>query len=149
MSHKQYKPKVQYVKINNKIVAAVRGDLLDIRKHKDHLEKIPPAIGIAVETIRKAESLGVVDIQVTVLETGQLYTCSLEHFKEFSFEQARGGYEIQKHLTLDYWTTSLDVQSKAAKAGEVRIAAGNGQRTRNPKGLLKSEPAARQMGLFR
>ena len=141
MSQSNSNTKVKYIKIGGKVVAAVRGNLLDIRKHENHLLEEPPAIGIAVETIRQAERLRVVDIKVTIFETGQLYTSTLEHFKEFSFEQARGGFERQRFLALDYWTASLDVRSNAPKAGEIRTAKGNGKKFRNPRGLLKSQPA--------
>jgi hypothetical protein len=137
----KYKSKCQYVKIGGKTVAAVRGSLLDIRKHSGHIRGNPPAIGIAVETIRQAEQMGVTDIQVTIFETGQLYTCTLDHFRNFSFEQSLGGFEPQKFLPLDYWIASLEQNSTAPKAGEIRTGKGNGKKVRNPRGLLKSLPA--------
>ena len=135
----KYKP--IYIKIGGKVCAAVRGSLLDIRKHEDHIRGNPPAIGIAVETIRQAEQLGVTDIQVTIFESGQLYTCTLDHFKQFSFEQSLGGFERQRFMVLDSWTASLNIESKAPKAGEIRTAKGTGVKVRNPRGLLKSLPA--------
>ena len=81
------------VKVGGKIVAVIRGNVLDIRKHENHLIHTPPAIGLNVEALQMAEDMGAVEVQVTIYETGKVYHQTIESIKKFSQIQRRGGFE--------------------------------------------------------
>jgi hypothetical protein len=110
-----------------------------------HILHKPRAIALSVESLTQAEKVGAREIQINDKETGRVYSCSVEDFKEKSFPIQRGGFEPQMALTLDRFdvTSPLDYSSRATKQGEVRHEPGNGKRTRNPRGVKLESP--RQM----
>lgn len=110
-----------------------------------HILHKPRAIALSVESLTQAEKVGAHEIQITDKESGDLYACPLERFKEHAFPIQRGGFEPQMALTLDRFDVSLKLEysSRATKQGEVRHEPGNGKRTRNPRGVKGESP--RQM----
>lgn len=110
-----------------------------------HILHKPRAIALSVESLTQAEKVGAHEIQITDKESGDLYACPLERFKEHAFPIQRGGFEPQMALTLDRFDVSskLEYSSRATKQGEVRHEPGNGKRTRNPRGVKGESP--RQM----
>lgn len=107
-----------------------------------HFLRKPPAIALDVDSIRQAREYGAVGIQVTDRETGREYSCDLGHFDRHSFALNRG-FGDQRALPLDRWVVTMDIESKAAKRGEVRRRAGTGERVRNERGAENVSP--RQM----
>jgi hypothetical protein len=100
-----------------------------------HILRKPPAIALSVESLAQAERAGAHEIQITDIELGCVYACSLEHFKSHSFPIQRGGFEPQFALALENFdvSTPLEITSHAPKPGEVKFKPGNGQRVRNPQ----------------
>lgn len=111
-------------------------------KGSRHILRTPPAICLSVDSLRQAEQCGAREIQVADTESGRVYSSTVEHFKRFSFDVQRGGFEAQRGLSLERWslTETLKITSHAAKRGEVRRKAGNGQRVRNPRGVARVSP---------
>lgn len=110
-----------------------------------HILHSPRAIALSVESLTEAEHAGAREIQINDKETGRVYSCSVDEFREKSFPIQRGGFEPQLALPLDKFnvTSPLDYSSRTAKQGEVRHEPGNGKRTRNPRGVRLESP--RQM----
>lgn len=134
------------IRISGRYVGDVKdGVFHKVIKGSRHILRTPRAICLSVESLRQAEQLGALYIEVGDTETGFIYSCSIEHFKRFSFELQRGGFELQRALIIERWelTAPLEIESKAAKRGEVKRKAGNGQRVRNPRNV--SQPAPRQL----
>ena len=102
----------------------------------------PPAICLSVDSLQQAERAGAVSIEVQDTETGRVYSSSIEHFKRYSFDVQRGGFELQRALIIERWelTQPLEINSHAPKRGEVRRKSGNGQRVRNPRGAKLQSP---------
>lgn len=99
----------------------------------------PRAIALDVDSIRQAKEYGAVGIEITDRETGTVYSCDMGNFARYSFDLNRG-FGAQKALTLDRWVTTLDIESKAAKRGEVKQRAGTGPRVRNERKVGGESP---------
>ncbi len=99
-----------------------------------HILRKPRAIALAVESLKQAEQVGASEIQITDKETGKVYSCSIERFKEYSFPIQRGGFEPQLALPIERFNTSepLDYSSYATKRGEMKRQPGNGALLRIP-----------------
>lgn len=110
-----------------------------------HMLHKPPALALSVESLTQAEQAGASEIYITDKESGCVYSCSIDHFKENSFPIQRGGFEPQLALMLARFdvTSPLDYSSRALKCGEVKHQPGNGKRIRNPRGVRLESP--RQM----
>ena len=110
-----------------------------------HFLRKPRAIALSVESLKQAEQVGASEIQITDKETGRVYSCSIEHFKEFAFPIQRGGFEPQLALPIERFITSepLNYSSQTLRRGEVKHKPGSGKRIRNPRGLRLESP--RQM----
>lgn len=106
-----------------------------------HFLYSPRAIALDVDSIRQAKAAGAVGILVTDRETGREYSCDFGHFDRFSFELDRG-HGRQRALVLDRWVVTMEIESKAAKAGEVKQRAGTGPRVRVKSA---SNPSPRQL----
>lgn len=107
-----------------------------------HILHKPRAIALSVESLTQAEKVGAHEIQITDKESGDLYTCPLDRFKEHAFPIQRGGFEPQMALPLDRFdvTSPLDYSSRALKQGEIKHTPSNGKRTRNPRGERRESP---------
>lgn len=105
-----------------------------------HFLRKPPAIALDVDSIRQAREYGAVSIQITDRETGREYSCDLEYFDRHSFALNRG-FGDQRAMPLDRWVVTMDIESKAAKRGEVRQRAGTGERVRNERGAANVSPS--------
>jgi hypothetical protein len=69
-----------------------------------HALRTPPALALSVESLRQAENFGACEIEITDNESGRVYACTIEHFKRYSWELHRGGFEPQRAMALDRWT---------------------------------------------
>ncbi len=107
-----------------------------------HILRKPPAIALSVESLRQAEQVGASEIQITDTESKRVYSCTIEHFKEFSFPIQRGGFEPQLALPIGRFDviSPLEYSSRALKNGEIKNSPGNGKRTRNPRGMRLESP---------
>ena len=107
-----------------------------------HILRKPPAIALSVESLQQAEHAGADEINITDIETGCVYACTVEHFKGYSFPLQRGGFEPQLALALEQFDVScpLEISSRAPGPGEVRRKPGNGKRVRNPRGVQQISP---------
>jgi len=139
-----YKTQSEAIKVNGKIAGIVRGDLLDIRKHERHLLYTPPAVAIGLPVLEAAERMGVIDVRISIIETGQQYQTTLEHFRAKSFPVRRGGFEDQLGCVLSEFTASMSIDSQMLKAGESRYRKATRPRGHNTEAL----PMPRQL-LFR
>jgi hypothetical protein len=110
-----------------------------------HFLRKPPAIALSVEALQEANQAGARDIQITDLESGQIYACTFEHFMTYSFPLQRGGFEPQRALVLEQFDVSspLAITSQAPKPGEVKRRPGNRKRIQYPPGRQTLTP--RQM----
>jgi len=88
------------LKVNNRIVAVLRGSVLDIRRTTAGLLRVPPALAIACDVLNLAESMGCREIVATITDTGRVYGISLADFQAHSWPIERGGYEPQKACPL-------------------------------------------------
>lgn len=107
-----------------------------------HFLKKPPAIALSVESLAQAERAGAVEIHITDRETGRVYACTFEHFKNRAFPIQRGRFEPQLALLLSDFDISspLELSSHAPRRGEVKRKPGSGTRVRNPRGLPLVSP---------
>lgn len=128
---------------SGRVVGKVVGDVFkkNIAGSRHILHK-PRAIALSVESLTQAEKVGAREIQITDKESGDLYACPFERFKEYAFPIQRGGFEPQMALTLDRFdvTSPLDYSSRALKQSEIKHEPGNGRRTRNPRGVQLESP---------
>ena len=79
---------------------------IQFSKHALHT---PPALALSVESIIQAERFGAQEIEITDVESGRVYSCSLEHFNRYSWKIQRGGFEPQRALALERWSVSLPI----------------------------------------
>lgn len=107
-----------------------------------HILRKPRAIALAVESLCQAEQVGASEIQITDKESGSVYSCSIEHFKEYAFPIQRGGFEPQLALPIERFITStpLEYKSRTMKRGEIKHKSSSGRRIRNPRGLRLESP---------
>jgi hypothetical protein len=68
-----------------------------------HMLRQPPAISLSVDSLRQAEFYGAQNIEVKERESGLVYSCTMTHFKQYSFDLQRGAYEKQRALPLSFW----------------------------------------------
>lgn len=80
-----------------------------------HILRKPRALALSIESLKQAEQVGAVEIEITDKESRKVYSCSVEHFKEHAFPIQRGGFEPQLALLIgDFDITSpLEYQSRA------------------------------------
>jgi hypothetical protein len=123
------------------------GDVIDGKfkkriKFSKHALRTPPALALSVESPNQAEQVGAREIEITDIESGRVYSCSIEYFKQYAFPVRRGGFEPQLALVLQRFdvTSPLEISSRALKPGEVKRNPGNGKRTRNPRGVRLVSP---------
>ena len=71
-----------------------------------HILRTPRAIALSVESLTQAEQAGAREIAITDTESGLVYRASFAHFRRYSFELQRGGFEPQRALTLNRWNVT-------------------------------------------
>lgn len=107
-----------------------------------HILHKPRAIALSVESLTQAEQFGASEIQITDKESKWVYSCSVEHFKEYAFPIQRGGFEPQLALPIERFitTTPLEYSSRTLKRGEIKHKPGSGRHIRNPRGMRLESP---------
>lgn len=89
--------------IGNQIVGEVKNSVFSKRVHSSrHFLKKPASIAFSIETIEQAKSKGATKVEITDLDTGKIYTVSMELLLEKGFEIDRG-FGLQIALPLSYW----------------------------------------------
>ncbi len=80
-----------------------------------HILRKPRALALSIESLKQAEHVGACEIEITDRESKNVYSCSIEYFKEYAFPIQRGGFEPQLALLIgDFDITSpLEYQSRA------------------------------------
>jgi hypothetical protein len=131
------------IRVGKFIVGYVRGDTFyKTLSGSKHFKRKPAGIANDVSAINDALNAGASWVEETDRETGQIYRASIELINSMGI-LFNEGFGNQINLLFQYWTVSLDINSKAVKRGEVKRKAGNGQRVRNPRNV--SQPAPRQL----
>jgi dissimilatory sulfite reductase (desulfoviridin) alpha/beta subunit len=98
------KDKAFQIRVSNHYVGEVRDGIFKKRiKFSKHSLHTPPALALSVESLRIAEKFGARKIEITDIESGRVYHCALEHFKRYSWELQRGGFELQRALPIERW----------------------------------------------
>jgi hypothetical protein len=134
----QSSPESYQIRVSGRLVGEVtNGTFTKKISGSRHILRKPPAIALSVESLQEAERVGARDIQITDIDLGCVYACTLQHFKSHAFSLQRGGFEPQLALPLELFDVSapLEITSHAPKRGEVKRKPGNGQRVRNPRGV--------------
>ena len=135
--------KTNQIRISNRYVGEVKNDNFEkkIQFSKHSLHK-PPALALSVESLQQAEQFGAREIYITDIESGRVYSCTIDHFKSHAFPIQRGGFEPQLALILEQFDVSspLVISSCMPKRGEIRFKPGNGKRIRNPRGIPLVSP---------
>jgi len=123
----------------------IRGTFRKHIKGSRHILRTPCSIALSVDSLHQAEQHGAKTIEISDSESGCVYSCSIEHFRYYSFPLQRGGFEPQLALPLERFAVSspLEISSRVVKRGEVILKPGNGKRIRNPR--EKSPVSPRQM----
>jgi len=75
-------------------------------KGSKHLLTTPPALALSVDSLTQAERAGATEIEITDKESGCIYFSTISHFRRYSFDLQRGGYEKQRALVLERWTVT-------------------------------------------
>lgn len=70
--------------IGGKIAGVVRGDVLDIRKSQQHFVRKFGGYGIDPETLDEGERQGATTIKLTVLESGHVFTCTIDEWRRYA-----------------------------------------------------------------
>lgn len=143
MNHHTTKTTKNKIFVSGRCVGKVENNVFKKSiKGSRHILHTPRAIALSVESLRKAEQLNAGGIEIYDLESGQIYSCTLDSFKRHSFPLQRGGFEPQLALPIGKFnvTAPLEYSSRALKSGEVKHTRGNGKRVRHPRGLRLESP---------
>ena len=101
------KDKAYQIRVSNRYVGEVRGGMFKKRiQFSKHSLHTPPALALSVESLRVSEEFGAREIEITDIESGRIYHCTFEHFKRYSWELQRGGFERQLALALERWSVT-------------------------------------------
>ena len=101
---------INQIRVSNRYIGEVEDGKFKKRiQFSKHALHTPPALALSVETIVQAEQFGAHEIEITDLESGRVYSCSLEHFNRYSWKIQRGGFEPQRALALERWSVSLPI----------------------------------------
>lgn len=96
--------KITPVYASGRIVGKVQGrEFCKVIQFSKHALRKPPALALSSDSLLQAENLGATSIKITDMESGRVYSCSIEHFRRYAFDLQRGGFENQKALPLDRW----------------------------------------------
>ena len=91
---------------DGKVVGKIVDDTLEKTvSSKKHMLRNPPSWGYDVDIIDKAMKAGVKFLKIHDVETGNVYTTSMEKFRTYSFKQNRG-YGPQSFLPISRWDVS-------------------------------------------
>jgi hypothetical protein len=95
--------------------------------------RTPPSIALSIESLEQAEKFGASEIQVTDVETGRIYSCSIEHFKKYAPPIQHGGFEPQLALPLERFdiSSSLVISTSPQNNGTVKRKIDNKKKARN------------------
>lgn len=88
--------------IDRKIAGVCRGDILDIRKSISHFCRKHRGYGVDPRTLDQAEHKGVREIQITVIESGKIYRCTLEELRRYAIPDNLGA-GLQLFMPLSYF----------------------------------------------
>ena len=128
------------IRVGKYVVGCVRGDTFyKTVSGSKHFKRIPAGISNDVSVIDDALNAGASWVEVTDRETGRTYRASIELINEKGI-RFNEGFGNQINLLFQYWTESIDINSKAVKRGEVKRKQGNGKRVRNPRSLTSESP---------
>lgn len=106
------KAQTYQVRVSNHRIGEVTGGKFKKRiQFSRHALRTPPALALSVESLRQAEQFGAREIEITDLESGRVYSCTLEYFYQYSWQIQRGGFEPQRALALERWAVTVTEQS--------------------------------------
>jgi hypothetical protein len=97
-----------------RVVAGVRGDVLQKTITNRGMLRRPDAIAFDVVVLDQAERLGAAQISVTNTDTHQTYQCTIADFRAHGFAVNRGFGE-QWALALNRWNTGADDAMRVAQ----------------------------------
>lgn len=92
------------IRVNGKIVGEVRDNKFSKRlRASKHMLREPKGWAVDVQSLGDAERLGAFEVQIEDVESGAVYTASIERMltKGFRFDRGHGS---QVCLPLKYWT---------------------------------------------
>ncbi|MCK7467069.1 MAG: hypothetical protein MZU91_02185 [Desulfosudis oleivorans] len=122
------------------VVGYVRGDtFFKTLSGSKHFKRKPAGIANDVSAIRDALNAGASWTEVTDRETGTIYRASIELINSMGI-RFNEGFGNQINLLFQYWTKSLDINSKTPKRGEAKQKQGNGKRVRNHRSFSGESP---------
>ena len=111
------KEKPYHLQVANRFVGEVEDGKFKKRiQFSKHALHTPPALALSVESLVQAERFGAQEIEITDLESGRVFLCTLEHFKRYSWQLQRGGFEPQRAMALDRWTVTAPITYTQASA---------------------------------
>ena len=135
--------RVQVGRDNANTAGWVIGNRFENERTHWYFLKNPPALAFSQEAVETARALGASEIQITITDASpvQVWTCTMPHFLEYAIPIQRGKWEPQYALTLDRWTKSLHVQSRAAGPGQIVFTPARKPKRRNlmPAGAARVE----------
>ncbi len=133
------------IRVGNRVIGYVRGDTYFKEVNGAlHFMTTPAGIANDISALQDAKAAGASWINIKDKKTGRVYIATIEMIFDKGIRFNRG-WGNQINLLFQYWTTSLDISSKALKAGEVRHAAAKKPRIRNERSVSRI-PA--QLSLF-
>lgn len=87
------------IRVSNRYIGEVENGKFKKRiQFSKHALHTPPALALSIESLRQAEQFGAREIEITDLESGRVFVCTIEHFKRYGFPVQRGGFEPQLAL---------------------------------------------------
>ena len=118
------------IRVGKYIVGYVRGDTFyKTVSGSKHFKRTPAGIANDVSVINDALRAGATWAEITDRETGTVYRASIELINDKGI-RFNDGFGNQINLLFQYWTKSIEIDSKAVKQGEVKRKPGNGRRVR-------------------
>jgi hypothetical protein len=86
-------------------VGVVEGDVFMKRiSGSKHFLRKPPAIAFDISSLQHAEEAGATIVQVTDVDNGEMYRCTMHRIWQKGFEIDRG-HGAQQAVTMENWTT--------------------------------------------
>ena len=104
---KDYSMNSRPIYVGRRFVGKVKDDTFYKTIKSKHILHSPPGLALAVDSLVQAERAGATAIEITNKESGQVYFSTASHFRRYSFDMQRGGFEPQKCLPLSYWTVTF------------------------------------------
>lgn len=133
------------IRVGKFVIGEVRGDTFyKTVNGEKHFMTTPAGIANDITALQDAKAAGASWVNVTDKKTGRVYIATIEMIFDKGIRFNRG-WGNQINLIFQYWTTSLDIKSKALKAGEIVFKPANKPRIRNERSVSRI-PA--QLSLF-